>query len=175
MIEKLGRTLESPSDFEYLSEQIQKATGEYLSPTTLKRLFGYIPQDGTPRKGTLSIVARYAGYAGWQDYTSKQQVESDFVAGERVDSRDLSVGAKVRLAWMPDRECVVEHLGDSAFLVLSSANAKLRIGDRFRASHFIVGQPLTATDVVTVRARDNEELNVYVAGAKSGLTAVEVM
>ncbi len=38
---QIGRTLESPADYEYLSEQIQKTTGEYLSPTTLKRVFGH--------------------------------------------------------------------------------------------------------------------------------------
>jgi hypothetical protein len=26
---QIGRTLESPADYEYLSEQIQKTTGEY--------------------------------------------------------------------------------------------------------------------------------------------------
>lgn len=48
VIRQLGRSLESPRDFECLSEQIQVVTGEYLSPTTLKRLFGYIPQTSGP-------------------------------------------------------------------------------------------------------------------------------
>jgi len=36
IMRKINRTLESPKDFEYLSEQIQSAVGEYLSPTTIK-------------------------------------------------------------------------------------------------------------------------------------------
>ena len=68
IIHQLERMLESPADFEYLSEQIQDKTHEYLSPTTLKRLFGHIPYDNQPRPYTLSILARYAGYKGWQDY-----------------------------------------------------------------------------------------------------------
>ena len=77
VIRQLGRSLESPRDFEYLSEQIQVVTGEYLSPTTLKRLFGYIPQTSEPRVTTLSIIARYVGYKGWQDYLTHSHAESD--------------------------------------------------------------------------------------------------
>ena len=104
VIDKIGRTLESPADYEYLSEQIQKATGEYLSPTTLKRLFGYIPYDAQPRPATLSILARYAGYSGWQDYLDKQHVESGFLAAKRVMTSELSKGQKLCIAWNPDRE-----------------------------------------------------------------------
>lgn len=172
--EKLGRTLESPADFDYLSEQIQNDTGEYLSPTTLKRLFGYIPQNGTPRPATLSIIARYAGYAGWQDYLDKQRVESGFVTSMHIKSAELAIGQKLQLAWNPNREIVVEYLGDNSFVVLHSANAKLQIGDRFCASQFMIGQPLTATDVVSIRQPDKRP-DTYVAGAKTGLTKINIL
>lgn len=174
VIKKLGRTLESPRDFEYLSEQIQTSTGEYLSPTTLKRLLGYIPQNGTPRPTTLSIVARFAGFAGWQDYLDKQQVESNFVSAQLIRSEELKVGQKLQLAWQPDRECMLEYLGNNSFVVLHSENAKLQTGDRFCTSEFILGQPLVATDVVSIRGNANE-LCTYVAGARTGLTKMEIL
>ena len=108
VIRQLGRSLESPRDFEYLSEQIQVVTGEYLSPTTLKRLFGYIPQTSEPRVTTLSIIARYVGYKGWQDYLTNSHIESDFVAAKKIMTKDLAVGQKITLAWNPDRECMIE-------------------------------------------------------------------
>ena len=173
VIRQLGRTLESPADFEYLSEQIQKAIGEYLSPTTLKRVFGHIPYDGQLRPTTLSILARYAGYNGWQDYLDKQHVESGFVATQRISSKELSKGQKISLAWNPDRECLIEYLGEERFVVLHAKNCKLQIGDQFTTIQFILGQPLTATNVVSVR--EPLQQDTYIAGAKTGLTKIELL
>lgn len=173
VIRQLGRTLESPADFEYLSEQIQKKTGEYLSPTTLKRVFGHIPYDGQLRPTTLSILARYVGYNGWQDYLDKQHVESGFVAAQRISSKELSKGQKISLAWNPDRECLIEYLGEERFVVLHAKNCKLQIGDQFTTIQFILGQPLTATNVVSVR--EPLQQDTYIAGAKTGLTKIELL
>lgn len=173
VIRQLGRTLESPSDFEYLSERILKATGEYLSPTTLKRVFGHIPYDGQLRPTTLSILARYAGYNGWQDYLDNQHVESGFVAAQRISSKELLKGQKISLAWNPDRECLIEYLGEERFVVLHAKNCKLQIGDQFTTIHFILGQPLTATNVVSVREQLQQD--TYIAGAKTGLTKIELL
>ena len=173
VIRQLGRTLESPADFEYLSEQIQKKNGEYLSPTTLKRVFGHISYDGQLRPTTLSILARYAGYNGWQDYLDKQHVESGFVATQRISSRELSKGRKICLAWNPDRECLIEYLGEERFVVLHAKNCKLQIGDQFTTIQFILGQPLTATNVVSVR--EPLQQDTYIAGAKTGLTKIELL
>ena len=170
---QIGRTLESPADYEYLSEQIQKKTGEYLSPTTLKRVFGHIPYEGQLRPTTLSILARYAGYNGWQDYLDKQHVESGFIAAQRVVANELNKGQKICIAWNPDRECLIEHLGEGRFVVLHAQNSTLQIGDQFTATQFILGQPLTATEVVSVR--EPRQQDTYIAGAKTGLTKIELL
>lgn len=171
--QQIGRTLEAPADFEYLSEQIQKKTGEYLSPTTLKRVFGHIPYDGQLRPTTLSILARYAGYSGWQDYLDKQHVESGFIAAQRVVVKELNKGQKLSLAWNPDRECLIEYLGEGRFVVLHAQNCQLQIGDQFTAMQFILGQPLTATEVVSVREARPQD--TYIAGVKTGLTKIELL
>lgn len=173
VIQQLGRTLESPADFEYLSEQIQKKTGEYLSPTTLKRVFGHIPYNGQLRPITLSILARYAGYSGWQDYQDKQHVESDFIAAKRVVVKEMNKGQKLCIAWNPDRECLIEYLGEGRFVVLHAQNSKLQIGDQFTTTQFLLGQPLTATEVVSVR--EPKQQDTYIAGAKTGLTKIELL
>ncbi|MCQ2342528.1 MAG: hypothetical protein MJZ75_03420 [Paludibacteraceae bacterium] len=170
---RINRTMESPKDFEYLSEQIQHTIGEYLSPTTLKRIFGFIPMNGTPRPSTLSILARYVGYSGWQDYLDKQHVESDFVTTSKILTSELSIGQKITLAWNPNRECVIEYLGENRFVVLHSANAKLQIGDQFACAQFVVGQPMTASDFKSLR--EPSIPNTYIAGAKTGLTKLEIL
>ena len=54
-----------------------------------------------------------------------------------------------------------------------SQNSKLQIGDQFSATQFILGQPLTATDVVSVR--EPRQQDTYIAGAKTGLTKIELL
>ncbi len=68
---QIGRSLDSPSDFDFLSAQIKHSLHEYISPTTLKRFFNYIPNDVKPRISTLSLLSRFVGAAGWQDYCNE--------------------------------------------------------------------------------------------------------
>lgn len=68
---KFGKTLDSGSDYDSLSLDIQRSTGEQISGTTIKRLYKYIKRPTVPRTSTLSILARYVGYAGWSDFCEK--------------------------------------------------------------------------------------------------------
>lgn len=85
---KIGRSLDSPSDFDYLSMQIKISLHEYISPTTLKRFFNYIACDVKPRVSTMSLLARFVGAAGWQDYCndfiSDSSAKEQGRAGESV-------------------------------------------------------------------------------------------
>lgn len=65
---KFGRTIESSTDFDALSIAIQQNISETLSSSTLKRVFGYVKYDAESSTTTLSILSRYAGYAGWSDF-----------------------------------------------------------------------------------------------------------
>lgn len=65
---KFGRTIESAADFDTLSISIRDSTSETISPSTLKRIFGYVKYDAEPSATTLSILSRYVGYTGWSDF-----------------------------------------------------------------------------------------------------------
>lgn len=117
VVSVFGQTLDSPTDYERLSADIQKRTGELISVSTLKRLFGYIKSGTAPRPSTLSALARYAGSSGWSDFCSKCAKEAD--PEPRKDSAKpvyrhpivyiavviLCIGGVFGLAvWGPDRE-----------------------------------------------------------------------
>ena len=74
--EHYGRKLATTKDFESLSYMIEKETGELLSSSTLKRLYGYVTLSTVPRESTLDILARLVGS---QDFHS-------FCTGLRKDS-----------------------------------------------------------------------------------------
>ena len=51
--ETFGREIKTPKDFENLSQVVNDRTDNYISATTLKRMWGYLTEPVTPRKGTL--------------------------------------------------------------------------------------------------------------------------
>lgn len=63
-----------------LEENIRITTGEYLSPQTLNRLFGIIPNGFNPSSNTLDTLARYTGF---KDFT-----EIETIAENRMSSRE---------------------------------------------------------------------------------------
>ena len=71
-----GRTLDAPTDYDLLSVAIKKSTGEVISVSTLKRLFGYKGQSTIPRPSTLSVLARYVGTTGWSDFCKRMDNHS---------------------------------------------------------------------------------------------------
>lgn len=78
VVRKFGRTVEAAADFDTLSMAIQQGISETVSPSTLKRVFGYVKYDAEPSATTLSILSRYVGYAGWSDFCRNfQPSESD--------------------------------------------------------------------------------------------------
>lgn len=71
---EVGRTLSAPSDFKWLSAQVEKHTHERLSPSTLMRAWGYMEENVVPRKVTLNILARFIGYFGYDDFVAHQSL-----------------------------------------------------------------------------------------------------
>ena len=62
-------SLSRPADFSHLSDEIENATSELLSPSTLKRLWGYVNYMSNPRLYTLDVLSRYIGYTDFGSTT----------------------------------------------------------------------------------------------------------
>lgn len=69
--EKVGRQMYRPKDFEYLSTCIFDKLHASVSPSTLKRLWGYVPTSSMPRESTLDILAQFLDYDNWKAYCDK--------------------------------------------------------------------------------------------------------
>lgn len=172
-IEKqLQRAIRTPYDFEFLTGVVWERLHEHISPSTLKRLWGYIDGADVTRRSTLCLLSRFLGYADWDAYMSalatRTDVESDLFAGEGLGIDDLRAGDCVEVTWMPNRRCVFRYEGDARFLVTVAENAKLHVGDRFETACFILGRPMYIDRLI----RGDEPPKAYVAGAKNGLLTV---
>ena len=169
-----GRRVATTTDFEALSVFIEHETGELLSASTLKRLWGYVSSRPTPRKDTLDILSRFIGYRDFRMFCeslqSTEAFASKFLTDDVVYCADLPAGAHVTIGWNPNRLVLLNHVGGGAFEVLSSENAKLLPGDRFEVSHLMKGYPLFIPRIL----RDGAYTSAYIAGTSDGLTLLTV-
>lgn len=173
-IEKfLGRALHSPSDFNFASESIQDKINEYLSATTLMRIWGYVNEPCNTRMTTYNILARFVNYPDFESFVKhvdgKSETESEPIMSEHINTSDLQIGDKLEFSWNPGRRCLVEYVGEGRFKVLQVDNSKIQVGDTFLCHFFILNQPLHIFDMHSYE----DVTQTYVAGRKNGLTSLK--
>ncbi len=174
---RFGAAVKTPSDFERLRTSVNDVTGELLSLSTLKRLWGYVGGFSVPRYSTLDILSRYVGCKDFKEFKdsldTEDFIDSRFFGGTLVRSEDLEPGKELILCWNPDRRVKIEYMGDDLFRVVDSGGSKLENGDRFTAKAFIQGQPLYLTEII--RGTGDASVKAYVAGLRGGLTSIMVL
>lgn len=171
----IGRSLQSPSDFQYLIDCVWKKQHLFVSLSTIKRLWGYINSNGQPRLSTLNTLSQFLGYTDWNAYLAalelRSETESDLFKGEGVCSADLSINDLLQVSWLPNRQCTFRYLGNNRFEVIESIHAKLQVGDRFEAIAFIIGKPMYLDHL----QRQDGTTTSYVAGKRNGITSVQLI
>lgn len=172
--EKFGRKANTTYGFEALSVVIEHETGELISASTLKRLWGYVSSNPIPRISTLDILARYVEESDFASFCRKLKesgdVQSGYETGSVLTSSDLKEGAVIMLQWNPNRLVRLRYLGDKKFTVIESVNSKLREGDVFEIGCFILGYPMYIPEI----QRDGEKTAPYIAGSRDGLTKIRI-
>ena len=170
---KSGSDLRQPSDCEILSLDIESKTGVRIGTTTLKRLVGFAQDERTPHTSTLDAIARYLGYAHWDELSKiEDNGNSDFeTPDDEVRSADLQTGACVEITYLPDRRLILEYLGNNRYQVTASENSKLQKGDEVEILNFVLHHPLLVVNVW----RDGESLGQFTAGRVSGLSSIKLL
>lgn len=172
---RIGRPIKSPVDFDLLSLRISEQISENVSTTTLKRIFGYIYTEHTPRYSTLSIISRFVGYQDWEDFccnAMRKEEDSGFITNKVIYSEYLSLGDRIELGWRPNRRCVVRYEGDNRFTVVESYGAKIQTGDTFHTRCFMLGHPLVISDLSRSGCSSPR---CYIAGNRYGLSSVTIL
>ena len=156
---RFGHVPATPSDFGELSIVILKTTGERLSPDTLSRIWGYKKGYSSVRQSTVRTLERYA----------KANEESDFIHTTAIHADECQKGARVRIAWLPNRVCVLSYMGDYRWRVEESINSKLKAGNTFYCRTIAQGEELIVDHVEI----ENGIYEGFRIGNKNGLTMVE--
>lgn len=169
---KVGRSINTPSDFNFLYLEICRELNDAPSISTLKRMWAYVKNTSSRSLSTLNILARFIGYRDWNDYLESlmrdKRVESGFLSANSILSSNLRVGDCVVCTWNPDRRIVAEYMGENRYRVKEAEQCKLQVGATFSALIFTKGLPLCVTGV----EYEGSKFGDYVAGEKTGLTSL---
>ena len=176
---EVKRKIRTPYDFEFLAGVIWERLHENISPTTLKRLWGYIDGADTTRRTTLCLLSQFLGFDDWEAYVAslatRTDIESAAFEGEGIHINDLQPGDRVEVTWLPNRRCVFRYEGEAHFIVEEAANAKLHVGDSFDTTCFLVGKPMYLDNLQRDEVPSTKESVSYVAGSKNGLNSVKLV
>ncbi len=168
--QSINKKMRTPKDFDFLRDQIYQKLNVLISSTTLKRIWGYLSEESTPRDSSLSVLARFAGYADYESFCNRQsdgERPSDSILGRCLHvTEELAVGDRVILRWNPLRVCVIEYLGSAQFIVLSSEMTRLQPGDTFFCATLIEGEPLYLDRL----CQEGRPPVGYVCGKKGGIS-----
>lgn len=169
---KLGHSLRTPNDFNKLTIMIRNCSGDTISLSTLKRLWGYVAYPHRPSLAVLSILARFNGYSDWDNFCKSIHKthapalpdESDFLTAGHLSAADIAEGERITLQWQPDKSCTLEKITGYRFRVTRAENIKLQSGDIVTCSDFCTGQAFYASEV----EHDGERMGSYVGRRNSG-------
>lgn len=167
-VEKVvGKKISGPRDFDFLSRQVEGYTGETLSVSTLKRVWGYIPSGSRLSRYSLDVLASMAGYAGWEAYVAGVNGGdvSFRIVHRKLFTDSLEYGDRVKLVWSPDRVVTIRYEGQNMFTVVESENSKLCVGDTFRCGLFVDHEPLYLTGLF----HPGMPVSDYVCGKSGGV------
>ena len=173
--QKMGLEMQTAPDFVWLSNHIWETVHQKISVNTLKRLWGYLPdeQQVRPMRHTLDVLARFVGYKDLATQQSavnardKDSNPSDPVRTVHLETKLYGKGLKVELTWKPDRRVLIEKIDDKGvtFRILESEKSKLSVGDTFDCPLIIENEPLYLSNLVHRGASPIS----YIAGRLGGI------
>ncbi|TWR25240.1 hypothetical protein FPZ43_17370 [Mucilaginibacter pallidiroseus] len=85
-----GLTSVTPSDCKTISVLVFNKTKQSLSETTLKRVFGFAHSKFNPSLFTIDVMAKFCGYAGWDDFCENQGAATASKADSKTSGNNWS-------------------------------------------------------------------------------------
>ncbi|MDE7408823.1 MAG: hypothetical protein K2N09_02255 [Muribaculaceae bacterium] len=172
--ENLGYEPTTPTGFNDLIRQIQQITGDSLSLSSIKRIWGYIPYDGDFSPTTLNILARYNGIKDWESFkkslvaNTNVDDQSGFHDNAITETSKYRPGDRIELNWNDGKACGLECVGHMRFRVLRAENIKLKTSDIVTLHTLCIGQPVYISDII----RGDMQFTAYVGAKKGGLLSI---
>jgi hypothetical protein len=178
---KAGFLLKTHGDFLRLVQVIEGTMREHISESTLERVWQYSTRGyDTISLRTLSLLSRFVGDAGFQDFClrlkDEAQIESEMFVADAIVTSALEVGDRLQIGWLPDRMIAVRYLGDNRFVVETSENSSIQSGDKFSCLQMQKGREMYMDLFQRATEKGSPNPNArYVVGQQNGLTTLKVV
>lgn len=170
---KFGKEIRYPTDCEALAAAVLSETGQSISVTTLKRMYGFTQGKHEPRLYTLDVLAKYLDCANWDVFCEKfaRIDNSEFFNADILEVATLKNNTVIEVKYDPQRSLRLKYKGDFFFIVVESENSKILKGDQLKMQVLVRHFPLIISAVI----RDGKELGRFIAGKVSGLTEIRIL
>jgi hypothetical protein len=155
-----------------LASDIVTRTGNRISASTLKRLFGMAKGIDEPRLYTLDVLAKYLGFKNFDELNSDmiRSVASDYDIIEELKIADLDLNALMTIYYEPNRKLTFKYIGNLQLEIVEVVNSKLKLHDIVIITQVVRNYPLLIKEVI----RQNKNLGSYTAAKISGVVSIEV-
>lgn len=171
---KYRKSLHTSTDFDEFSLHLLRNQFGNVSPSTLKRLWGYVNDIRKPRRNTLDTLSLFIGHGSYDIFVEwlkkSSAYNSSFFTAYQITGNELETGDKLEIGWTPNRLLTLVYKGDNLYEVVKAENSKLRAGDQFLTGCFIKEQPLYLPYII----RDGEHTPAFIAGRNGGITCINV-
>ena len=176
---RLGERLITHSDFLNLVAIIEMEQRQYISESTLERLWGYSTRGyATVSIRTLDVLATYAAGCLWQEFyntlKSEATTESEYFSITNIHTSELRPNDRVLFGWLPNRQCSARYLGKNRFIAEECLNSKIQPGDTFQTLQFTLGKELQMSLFRQASAIDSTP-KTYIVGTTNGLTMLKIL
>jgi hypothetical protein len=169
--EKFGKPIRYAKDCEVLSTSVFAFTGERISCSTIKRLFGIIEADNEPRLYTLDVMAKYLGYINYDqllsEFNPNRMLQSQDI--ETMQVSDLNFGDVIQFKYSPNTFVSVSYTEEAMFIVLESNDSKVQKNDVLVFNKLGRHMPL----FTSWKSSQSHLVKNIVLGKISGITSIE--
>lgn len=90
--EVYGKEIRYPKDCDLLAEDITQKTGLRISPSTTKRLLGFIKSESRPSQYTLDTIANYIGFKNWSESEISESIQSETPVNNGLSGKNQKIG-----------------------------------------------------------------------------------
>lgn len=173
---KIGKSLNTHSDFVELTSLIELELRQHISESTLERVWNYSTRgyDNVSLR-TLNVLSTFAIGNNWNSFCDllkkENKIESEVFNLEVISTEDLNIGDKIRIGWMPNRLCIISYLGENRFIAEQCENSTMKKGGTFVCHQFILGKELVMSDF---RQNSNDNGKIYIVGKEHGITTLNL-
>ncbi len=169
---KIGKPLNTHSDFVELTSLIELELRQHISESTLERVWNYSTRGyATVSLRTLNVLSNFATENNWNSFcdllNKENNIESQVFNLEVIATEDLCVGDRIRIGWLPNRLCIIRYLGENRFIAEECENSTMKKGDTFVCHQFILGKELVMSDF-------RHESKIYIVGKEHGITTLNL-